>query len=141
MIPESLVLLKTYAAEEAYEVDQDRQLLAEAGIEAYLKHLGRYGGLGAPVELRVAAVDAEAALALLQEQRQARGEEPDASDSQRVRCVECGSTEIKARPPYALFPILAGVAIAVVSVMKGQMAVGLVLMLLGFAAGVVVMVL
>lgn len=142
MIPDSLVLLKTYAAEESFAVDPDRQLLAEAGIETYLKHLGRYGALGSgAVELRVAEADAEAALALLQQERRARGEEPGGSDSQRLRCPCCGSTEIKAQPPYVLVPWLAGIAAGVLAAMKGQIAYALIVMALGLAAGGVVLML
>jgi hypothetical protein len=141
MIPDSLVLLKSYAAEESFAVEPDRQLLAQAGIETHLKHLSRYGALGSAVELWVAAADAEAAQALLRQERQARGAEPDDSDSQRLRCPCCSSTAVTARPPYVLVPVLAGVAAGVLAAMKGQVVYAVIAMLVGFAAGGVVLML
>ena len=125
MIPSRLITVRTYASDGP--ASEDRQLLVEAGIPAYVKWLGP-GFVG--VSLMVPEADADRARELLPSSQETRRDPA-------VTCPYCGSSEVQPRPPYLLVPLAIALASAVVLSMKGSLTLAFATLLAGFAVAAI----
>jgi hypothetical protein len=113
MIPSRLIVLRRYVDREFAEADRD--LLIEAGIPAYVKHVMA----DAARSLMVGEEHVDAALAILRESDQPnQSDQSEPFDLQKpvtdeaLQCTRCQSTDIAPLPAYAGVTFIVGTAAA-----------------------------
>jgi hypothetical protein len=114
-VPESLVVVRRYVYRELAAGDEE--LLAAAGLTAYLKPSG-----GRQYALMVAEADVERATHLLESSPQLVEEWRDSP-----KCPRCHSVEAEPRPPYTLIAGGIGFAISAVLIARGGRIAGTVI--------------
>jgi len=113
LIPSRLIVLRRYPSRDFAE--EDRELLIEAGIAAYVK---REYLAGSGRALMVGEENAADAMAVLNESAPADRE--DGIQDEALVCPRCQSRDIAPLPPYAGLTFAAGAAAAVAALISGR---------------------